>query len=935
MILGIFVVIDLETTGHSPVTGDTIIDVGIIVIKDNEIIDDYSTLLNPNKPIPPFISNLTGIIDKDVVDAPNFHEKANEIVRLFDDGYLVAHNVDFDLGFLNEELANNNFDVLKNPVLDTVELARILYPQAPGYQLGQLADYFEIKHEQPHRALSDAYVTAKLFLILKAKLESLPYETINHLLRLESKLHSDVYQLLYKQQQALAFSTTEKNNLVAYRGIAFKNIDVKFDDKSVETTSFGDYLDSIYETNGTMEQQMNGYEKREGQREMSENIFDAFQSKEHALIEAETGTGKTLAYLIPAIYEAAHTEQRILISTYTTQLQSQLLEEEIPLIRKLLSFPFTVALLKGKGHYISLEKFERELTSNQEDNYDIILTKAMILVWLTETETGDIDEIQLSTSGYFFYKSISTDAEGYVNPDSPWFSRSYYQKARIQAEQANLIITNHALLCTDIFNSYNFLPAYDKIIIDEAHHLENTVSRHHGLKLDYVNIQYSLNKIGTTIDGNWLNKALEKHSFQENSIQFKGWNNTFLHTKQEVDDLFRTLFEYVIQQKRQDKTLSDTGRTQYHFEEDKEVATKWRVIKEMAKRFTIHLSDLLRMLGILDIYLTNQDYPDKHMQDELQSNKLLLQTFIDHIDQLFLQKASISQTKWIEIEAYGAKNAVYLYSEPTDISTLLTEKFFNEKSSVVLTSATLTMKDSFSFIQNRLGLPSEGLFTNKLASPFSYDDQVQLLIPDDFPAIIHNDLDEYIYATCEAILSLASITKGRMLVLFTSYDMLRRSYAILKETMDLDEYFLIAQGISSGSRTRLKKNFQTFEKAILLGTSSFWEGVDIPGDDLSCLIIARLPFEPPNHPIYEAKAAHLKELGKSAFFELALPAAVIRFKQGFGRLIRSTNDRGIIFICDARIMTANYGNFFIDSIPTIPITYDSTHELIKRAEKWF
>ena len=184
-------------------------------------------------------------------------------------------------------------------------------------------------------------------------------------------------------------------------------------------------------------------------------------------------------------------------------------------------------------------------------------------------------------------------------------------------------------------------------------------------------------------------------------------------------------------------------------------------------------------------------------------------------------------------------------------------------------------------------------------------------------------------------MSLAKVTKGRMLVLFTSYDMLRKSHQILKETMDLDEYMLIAQGISSGSRTRLKKNFQTFERAILLGTSSFWEGVDIPGDDLSCLMIVRLPFQPPNHPVYEAKSAVLKEDGKSAFFELALPHAVLRFKQGFGRLIRSTNDRGIVFICDARVLKARYGKFFTESIPKVPITYDSTYQLINKAEEWF
>src|SRR5690606_25574466 len=244
-------------------------------------------------------------------------------------------------------------------------------------------------------------------------------------------------------------------------------------------------------------------------------------------------------------------------------------------------------------------------------------------------------------------------------------------------------------------------------------------------------------------------------------------------------------------------------------------------------------------------------------------------------------------------------------------------------------------RNSFNFIQRRLGIPKDKLFTKKISSPFSYDKQVRVMIPSDFPETSYDNMDNFIAATCESILSLAEITNGRMLVLFTSYDMLKKSYYLLKELMENEKFVLIAQGISSGSRERLKKNFQTFDQSILLGTSSFWEGVDIPGDDLSCLMIVRLPFQPPNHPVYEAKAADMKANGGNAFYDLALPNAVIRFKQGFGRLIRSTNDRGIVFVCDARIIKSSYGKYFIDSIPEVPIAFDTTTQLMKKAKDWF
>ncbi|MEC5422489.1 ATP-dependent DNA helicase DinG [Virgibacillus sp. C22-A2] len=931
-----YVVIDLETTGHSALKDDKIIEVGMVVIENNKIIDNYSTLLNPNKKIPPFISNLTGIYNKDVMDAPTFQEKAGEIVDMFDNSYLIAHNVPFDLGFINAELANNGFDILTNSVLDTVELARILYPKAPSYKLGQLAEYLGIYHDDPHRALSDAVVTGKLFLKLKEKLASLPYETISHLLNIEKMLKSDLYELLHNRQEELAFSAVENSAIEVYRGLAFKHIKEAETNRNSLEVSYGEYLDRIFEVNGTMHRKMRNYEKRTGQREMSEIIFDSFQIHKHALIEAETGTGKSLAYLIPAIYEAVKTGQRLVISTYTTQLQAQLLEEEIPLIRNLVEFPFEVALLKGKSHYISLEKFERELVSHQHDNYDITLTKAMILVWLTETDTGDIDEIQLPSSGYFYYKKISTDTEGNVDPHSPWFTRSYYQKARKRAQQADIIITNHALLCTDMFNEYQLLPGYDKVIIDEAHHLEETASRHYGLKLDYINMQYTLNQIGTTDEIKSLGRILGKYSsFDQDKLPLEEWNNVLVKVKYEIDDLFRMLSQYVIDQNKKSKSLSDIGRTQYRFENKKENSAKWNTINEMATRLIFYLKDLIHILVIMEQHLEKKEVLEKFDKDDLRGHIQILQTFIDSMEQLFLEEDSLSKVKWIEVETQGAKNAVYLYSEPTDISTLLASDFFEKKQTVILTSATLTMKNSFSFIQNRLGLTSDRLITKKIDSPFSYKDQVQLLIPDDFPDIKYGNMDEFIYATCEAILSLAEITEGRMLVLFTSYDMLRKSYNLLRETLDISTYILIAQGISSGSRTRLKKNFQTFDQAILLGTSSFWEGVDIPGDDLSCLMIVRLPFQPPDHPIYEAKSNYIKENGKNPFMELSLPNAVIRFKQGFGRLIRSTNDRGIVFICDARIIKSRYGNYFTKSIPDVPINTASTNELMKIAKNWF
>lgn len=927
-----YVVIDLETTGHSPEAGDKIIEVGIVTIKEDTIVDHYSTFLHPGNHIPQFITNLTGITDEDVHDAPLFQEKAKEIWQMFQEGYFIAHNVPFDLGFLNKELTQLGFSEITMPVIDTVELSRILFPQAPSYKLERLADYLNIKHKQPHRALSDAQVTAQLFLILKKKLLSLPYETITHLLRLEKSLDSNIYHLLKERQKQLAFSSSSYSEIISYRGLAIKNIEFVSKEHEDLEMSYGDYLDAIYEENGTLHKYKTNYEKRHGQREMSEHIYDVFQMNKHALIEAGTGIGKSLAYLIPAIYNAVKSNNRILISTHTIQLQTQLLEEEIPLMRKLVPFTFEVALLKGKQHYLSLERFEQALASNENDNYDIILTKAMLLVWITETETGDIDEIHLPTSGYYFYKRISTESEGFVDPASPWFSKSYYQIARTKAQQADILITNHALLCTDMYNEYNFLPAYKKVIIDEAHHLDTIVSRHYGMKLDYVSMQYALNQLGELESGQWITKLLYTYPELKGVFEKNKWNETWANAKFESDELFRSLFQYVLEQQNKSHSVSDIGRIQYKFQGSKEDLSKWNVIKEMTSRLAFYFQDLIKVLSIADPVVQNDS---NYYKDDLLAHMQILQSFIEHLEKLLLHDDD-SLIKWIEADTNGAQNSTFLYSEPVDISPILADEFFAKKESVVLTSATLSMRHSFSFIQKRLGLSSKETETFKIESPFSYQEQVQLMVPNDFPEL--DNLDEFIASTAEAILSLAKVTSGRMLVLFTSYDMLRKTYYLLNEIIEMDndhDLMLIAQGISSGSRTRLKKNFQTFNHSILLGTNSFWEGIDIPGKNLSSLVIVRLPFQPPNHPLYEAKANEYKKEGKSAFFELALPNAVIRFKQGFGRLIRSSEDRGIVFVCDARIIKARYGRFFTESIPEVPILYDSTYELLKRADDWF
>ncbi|WP_080874396.1 ATP-dependent DNA helicase DinG [Oceanobacillus timonensis] len=930
-----YVVIDLETTGNSPAKAGKIIEIGMVVIENDEIKETKTTLINPNQPIPPFISQLTGIYNEDVTDAPLFIDEAEDITRMFQDSYIIAHNATFDVGFLNTELTSNGFPALKNQVLDTVELSRILFPGISSYKLSYLSTYFDLHHDDPHRALSDAYVTGKLFLKLKEKMDHLPYETLYKLKMLEDKLQSDLAAILDYRLEELAFKEHPDDQIKHYQGLAFRMSEKETETDSRLDISFGEYLDAIYQEEGALAKAFASYEPREGQRQMSETIYDAFSAKKHAFIEAGTGTGKSLAYLLPAIYQAVNHQERLIISTYTTQLQSQLLEEEIPLLKKIIDTPFKVALMKGKNHYLNLEKFLYELDYGPKDNYDFVLTKAILLVWITETETGDIDEIQLPAGGYILFQKVSADAERNMNPKSPWFHHSYYQLARRRAQKADILITNHALLCTDMFNDYAFLPSYQKVIIDEAHHFEETASHHYGLKLDYIQMQFTCNYLGTADEDKQFHTVLKAFNVEHKKELAEQWNAAIKEAKYDIDELFHLIERFVMAQQKNDKATSDLGRVQYRIKPETYHQNTWQLAQDMVARLRMHFQKQLDVLFQLKNHYSSTNGDEKQFLEEIAQMQDVLEKYREDLKIMFQEQNEVALIKWAEIDLKGSHHSVFLYSEPSDIAPILAENFFAKKSSVIFTSATLTMGSSFTFIKERLGVAEQDLLTEQIASPFHYDKQVQLLIPTDFPDIKYGNMDDFVYAVCESILSLAEVTSGRMLVLFTSYDMLKKANHLLKEMMTDQQYVIIAQGVTSGSRSRLKKNFQSYDQAILLGTSSFWEGVDIPGEDLSALVMARLPFQPPNHPVFEAKSHQMKEEGKNPFMDLSLPQAVIKFKQGFGRLIRSSEDRGIVFICDVRVKTARYGKYFLDSIPDVPVYYDTTQHLMSAAEEWF
>lgn len=926
-----YVVIDLETTGNSPKKGDRIIQFAAVVIENGNVTEEFSSLVNPEQPIPAFIEELTGLSDDMVKSAPLFADIAPKVLELLDNAYFVAHNVLFDLTFLQAELTMAGYKGYHGPVLDTVEMARILLPSSDSFTLSDLALQEGLQHERPHQADSDALVTAELLLILLERLRQLPLTTLLRLHKLSYNLKSDLHEILAEMITVKEKSIEElPAHLEEYRGIALKKVEEKIFPVCNQQISFPVEDD---EKEALLKKGYPAYEKRTGQFQMMDLVHEAFQKDCHALIEAGTGVGKSMAYLLPALIAAWKNKKPVIISTFTTQLQEQLLKKEIPLLQKMVASPFHTVVLKGKAHYISLEKFARLLQEN-DDNYDTALTKMQILVWLTETETGDRDELHLSASGEMFWHKIKYDTSesSLINE---WKDREFYQRMKKRAQFADLIITNHSFLLTDLLSEKGILPEFDYLIIDEGHHFEKTGRKLLGQRMDYAHMRYFLQHMGTYEQKQMayrLAKMMEKLGISLLGKDYLfTWNKYMSELYFEMDEMFKIIV-YIVKKHTKQKPH---GWISCRLDNRNE--RELNMLKASAERFLFLLREFLQILyewqSMVQRKFNEKNEKWRMLLDELSSWMNEGERMIEHLRSLFLYPDT-EHVHWIEMDTRAVQNKTTVYAQPVSVAQRLQERLFGKKKSVVVTSATLTVNGTFNYMLNELGLNPSRCQIAQIPSPFHYDRQVQFVISNDLPEVNTVSLEEYAAAIGEHIISIAEATKGRMLILFTSYEMLRKTYELIKESGYLQDFTILAQGVTGGSRTRLTRNFLRFEKAILLGTNSFWEGIDIPGEDLSCLVIVRLPFSSPDEPFTEAKCTEIKERGGNPFYDYSLPEAVLRFKQGFGRLIRTDQDKGLMIVFDRRIVTTRYGRAFLESIPRVKAVEMNITQLTGLINQW-
>lgn len=901
-----FAVVDLETTGHSPEKGDRIIQIAIMFIENGKLTNEYVRFVNPGQDIPVFIQELTDITKDDVKDAPLFEEIAHEVRDLLDGWMFAAHNTNFDLTFLQKEFQRCGIPRWQGKQIDTVEFSKIMFPSAVSYRLKEIAEELSIELSAAHRADDDARATANLLLKCIEKVTCLPEQTLARLHKRSFSMKTDLSVIFY-----LALVENRKKTLnphfSQFRGIPYRQA-VLMKDLSPRKIVYPTSLD---EKDQLLVQAYPTYESRSAQLQFMDAAWKSLQSGTEIMVEVPTGIGKTVSYLLPATVRAVETKRAVIVSTYTNHLADKIMAEEIDVVSKALSIPVRATVLKGRSNYISLMKFA-ELLLSGESSYDNIFTEMQLLVWLTETMTGDLNELNLSGGGMLYIDRIrkrsSVLAEDEIGVD-------YHQIALENCRHADIVITNHALLLSDGSSKQQIAGESSGLIIDEAHQLIHAAYKTNEIIFSYTNWKYVMGQIGSEADDQ-ISRRIEKILIQKRLHRSRERSN--LSSK---FDKFTSAFDAAIQLLTGSESAQrghvKGSRIHIALEDISADSTLFKTVFQSMNEFIETASDYVKRL-------------DREVESLSNKEQAILAEWHYWIDEfrvkvgewveLFLDTET-DGTVWIEQDQRSIPGSLTVIKSPIDSAPVIRkalDSFFSKEKGVIWTSGTLSVKSDERFVARQLGVAPE-VPVMKLLAPEHFYTGAQIFLIDDMPNIQQVAQQEYVEEVAEAIVQTVMVTEGRLFVLFTSQDMLNQTHELISDSGLLEDYALIAQGISSGSRYRLLKSFRQYEKAVLFGTNSFWEGVDVPGNALSAIIIVRLPFSSPTEPVFKAKTAQLNKMGKNAFTAYALPEAILRLRQGFGRLIRSSSDTGFFIILDRRIETKSYGKKFLEALPDVPV----------------
>ena len=928
-----FIALDFETTGLQ-VEVDRVMEVAAILFKDGVPEDRFTTLINPGIPIPKMIEEITGITNEMVADAPAENNILDNLFEFIGDYPLVAHNMPFDFSFLQEMALRHQKELSDRKLYDTLTLSRALLFFQPTHNLSAVSDYFGLSTEGAHRAEYDTENCGKIFVKFIEEAASYNLDLISRIVALLKPFQVHNKELFIDIANALTQTGDLKNGLIQSKISKPENTNIFIREGKNDIKSMNS--EEVFGPNGYLSQSYDNYEDRPNQVNYSQFIDDIITSPGGiGVVEAGTGLGKSMAYLFPVIKSNISNPENgpIIISCYTKHLQDQLFNKDLPQLTKAINAPVQAVVLKGRNNYICKSRLNWLIGSfDKMLNAEEAMYLVPLMVWLEWTQTGDMDECPGFTNGYTFRLMALVQSEpGFCT--SPICARNngcFFGPLRKMVYNANLIVVNHALLVSEAKarveagEGMGFLPEHQLVVIDEAHNVAKIAYRQLTAVLDQRSLGYFLDRIDPehSHSGRWNNQLKSLGALHPD---FEGLRNELGRAIKKCRESMKIFFEKLV------------GNSLHRFNPEAKYSTKL-IIENLAEEFGPLEGDIeqvnrgfhgarnqVRRLreALLDIDETREDFLELHQlfdrgEGLMTDSLLLIQALTTNQDDDWVY--------WYEGSFKNIRGQTQLIlmvqGAPVDIGPDLSSGLFKELDHSILTSATLRTDLSFDYFLQRTGLNGvefDDLKTAVFESPFHFNEQVTYYQYSGTDGQTPDALANMIYSCHQRY-------NKRMMVLFTSRAQLESTYQLLQRQAGSRGLPIFAQKRQS-SRTGLIRGMHQSANGILLGTNAFWEGVDLPGELLEILIIVKMPFDVPTEPLVKAYGNLIQSQGGNSFMDYALPESVIRFRQGFGRLIRTSYDEGIFIVMDDRVVNKRYGIAFSEAIPVDMTVFSSVDEL--------
>ena len=800
-----YVVVDLETTGNNPKNGDRIIQIAAIVIEQGKIIDQYSSYINPERLIPPFIQELTGIKNTDVENAPTFKELAPYIIGILDEAVFVAHNVLFDLTFLQAELERVGYERFLGDTVDTVELAKIINPQVSSFRLEDLGRFYGFLHERPHQADSDAYVTSLLFIEFYKQLKRLPKPTIKSLYRLSFLLKSEIKELLAEiLQEYSTVSEPWRPDLDIYRGLAILKQEYN--------------LQPIHPQGLKSQYPLNDYG-------FLPYLKQAFKSHKVSLIE--DGVKDPIARF-KAIYEfACENHISFTIGVHSKDAAEQLMEC-FRCNQMIMDLDNQVSILHSKEQYLSLPKFEQSMREKQQ-NYESTIAKMQILVWLTTTKTGCLEELNLSSGGREFWNEISHHTNLHPRLFKPWTERDFYSRQQSAAKQAKIIITTHNSLISDLEKD-DFLSRSQYIVLEDANQFPTSVQNGLTKEMSYVKLRNLLNKIGTMENRQLLRAVMTLLKEKTDSSGYEKEIIVLLEgIASKIECFFQTLFTYGVTNNKDMNGPKVECRLEFTGDENRQIKNTLLMEKNELYEMLGNLYDHFRIIlaTFNQIPIEKLKRSQFNIIDEL--TKLTEEINEFRLDVYrFFKDSSSNHEVWMSWNVKGHRNSIQIYAKPLSVSKWILQHIIQASQHSLFISDAMTVGESFEYMSQKLGV--HAVKANKLVIPAPKDCYLTVL------TLLNG-------SSFDSINDFVQEQKKQVILLFHSQVSMKKIYNDMKGLSVYQNMQLQALGLSSGSAIKLLRNHLAFPQSILFMTYTGWEQVRHAYDGSSTIIMIEPPVQ--------------------------------------------------------------------------------------------